>query len=125
MPHFLVICSSSSRAEKGQEPTGSMGNDSPLAVLSKKPQLLFNYFKQLFAQVTNPPIDPIREDMVMSLESFVGPEKNLLSESPSHCKKLRIKHPVLSIDEFRAIRDIDTNGFRPHGCYIFNLWLYK
>ena len=99
-------------AEKGQEPTGSMGNDSPLAVLSKKPQLLFNYFKQLFAQVTNPPIDPIREDMVMSLESFVGPEKNLLSESPSHCKKLRIKHPVLSIDEFRAIRDIDTNGFK-------------
>ena len=68
-------------AVRGQEPIGSMGNDTTLAVLSDKPQLLFNYFKQLFAQVTNPAIDPLREELVMSLESFVGREKNFLEET--------------------------------------------
>jgi glutamate synthase (NADPH/NADH) large chain len=67
-------------AAKGEEPTGSMGTDTPLACLSDRPQPLFNYFKQLFAQVTNPPIDPIREEMVMSLISYIGTERNILEE---------------------------------------------
>ena len=69
-------------ASKGEEPIGSMGTDTPLACLSDKPQPLFNYFKQLFAQVTNPAIDPIREEMVMSLTSYIGTERNILEETP-------------------------------------------
>ncbi|MFA5338320.1 MAG: glutamate synthase central domain-containing protein, partial [Candidatus Omnitrophota bacterium] len=80
-------------AEEGKEPIGSMGNDAPHAVLSQKPQLLFTYFKQLFAQVTNPAIDPIREELVMSLETYIGPEQNILEETPEHCHKIRIKNP--------------------------------
>ena len=72
-------------AKNGEEPIGSMGNDMPLAVLSERPQLLFNYFKQLFAQVTNPPIDPLREDLVMSLRMTLGAEQNLFEETPEHC----------------------------------------
>ncbi len=75
-------------AEKGEEPVGSMGTDTPLACLSDKPQPLFHYFKQLFAQVTNPPIDPIREEMVMSLISYIGTERNILDETPQHCHTL-------------------------------------
>src|SRR5256714_7654129 len=71
-------------AAKGEEPVGSMGTDTPLACLSDKPQPLFNYFKQLFAQVTNPPIDPIREEMVMSLISYIGTERNILDETPEN-----------------------------------------
>ena len=71
-------------AEEAKEPVGSMGNDVPHAVLSKNPQLLYTYFKQLFAQVTNPAIDPIREELVMSLMSFVGAQKNILDETPEH-----------------------------------------
>ncbi len=82
--------------ENGQEPIGSMGNDTPPAVLSQQPRSLFWYFKQLFAQVTNPPIDPYRENLVMSLMTFVGQERNLLSESPEHCQQLRLKQPVLT-----------------------------
>ena len=74
----------------GREPTGSMGNDTPLAVLSESPQLVFAYFKQLFAQVTNPPIDPIREAFVMTLRTTLGPENNLFEESPLHCQKLQL-----------------------------------
>ncbi len=82
-------------ADKGEEPIGSMGTDTPLACLSDKPQPLFNYFKQLFAQVTNPPIDPIREEMVMSLISYIGTERNILDETPQHCHTLRAaaSHP--------------------------------
>ena len=92
---------------QGQEATGSMGNDTPLAVLSDKPQLLYHYFKQLFAQVTNPAIDSIREELVMSMEVTLGRELNLLSESPGHCKKLKIKHPILSLQEMEKIRSLD------------------
>src|SRR6185295_13569775 len=82
-------------AVNGEEPVGSMGTDTPLACLSDKPQPLFNYFKQLFAQVTNPPIDPIREEMVMSLISYIGTERNILDEKPINCHTLRIEHPLL------------------------------
>ncbi len=99
-------------AETGQEPVGSMGNDIPPAVISKKPQLLYTYFKQLFAQVTNPAIDPIREEVVMSLESFIGPEKNILQESSDHCNKLHIKYPVLTDLELEKIRQIKNKGFK-------------
>jgi len=96
-------------AINGQEPIGSMGNDAPLAVLSDTPQLLFSYFKQLFAQVTNPAIDPYRESLVMSLMSYVGKEGNLLSESPDHCKQLKLTHPILSNDDLRNIRSSAQN----------------
>ena len=99
-------------AEDGKEPIGSMGNDTPHAVLSKKPQLLYGYFKQLFAQVTNPAIDPIREKMVMSLQSFVGPEKNLLEEGLGHCHKLKVKSPVLTNEETDKIREAGISGLR-------------
>ncbi len=78
-------------AANGQEPVGSMGTDTPLAVLSDKSPLLFQYFKQLFAQVTNPPVDPIREEMVMSAETTIGCEQNLFEETPLHCRQLRLK----------------------------------
>jgi len=93
-------------AEEGKEPTGSMGDDTPPAVLSKGPRLLFDYFKQLFAQVTNPAIDPIREDLVMTLASYLGREKNLLEESPAHCQRLKVKRPVLTDEESDKIRRI-------------------
>ncbi len=80
-------------AADGQEPVGSMGTDTPLACLSDKPQPLFNYFKQLFAQVTNPAIDPIREELVMSLTSFIGTERNILDETPQHCHTLKLHAP--------------------------------
>jgi len=96
----------------GHEPVGSMGNDTPHAVLSAKPQLLYDYFKQLFAQVTNPAIDPIREEIVMSLESYVGPQKNMLGETPGHCHKLSVKTPVLTDEQLEKIRGIKVNSFR-------------
>jgi glutamate synthase domain-containing protein 2/glutamate synthase domain-containing protein 1/glutamate synthase domain-containing protein 3 len=99
-------------AEKGVEPIGSMGNDTPHAVLSARPQLLYAYFKQLFAQVTNPPIDPIREELVMSLESYIGPEKNLLDETADHCHRLHVKRPILANEELLKIRYIKFNGFK-------------
>ncbi len=83
-------------AARGQEAVGSMGNDAALAVLSERPQLLFAYFKQRFAQVTNPPIDPLREALVMSLMSFVGRQRNLLDETPEHCRQLKLHHPILT-----------------------------
>ncbi len=96
----------------GYEPVGSMGNDAPLAVLSNKPQLLFHYFKQLFAQVTNPPLDAIREELVTSVDTSIGPEQDLFAETPSHCRQLRIPRPVLSNGELARIRALDRPGLR-------------
>src|SRR5450432_4193785 len=95
-------------ASKGEEPIGSMGTDTPLACLSDKPQPLFNYFKQLFAQVTNPPIDPIREEMVMSLISYIGSERNILEEAPENCHMLRLAHPLLSNRELEKLRRVSN-----------------
>ena len=83
-------------ASRGQEAVGSMGNDAALAVLSDRPQLLFSYFKQLFAQVTNPPIDPLREELVMSVMNFIGRVRNILDETPEHFRQLRLHHPILT-----------------------------
>jgi glutamate synthase (NADPH) large chain len=93
-------------AEKGEEPVGSMGTDTPLACLSDKPQPLFNYFKQLFAQVTNPPIDPIREEMVMSMISYIGTERNILDETPLHCHTLKLPHPILTNMHLEKLRRV-------------------
>jgi glutamate synthase domain-containing protein 2/glutamate synthase domain-containing protein 1/glutamate synthase domain-containing protein 3 len=93
-------------AAKGEEPVGSMGTDTPLACLSDQPQLLFNYFKQLFAQVTNPPIDPIREEMVMSLISYIGTERNILEETPRNCHTLKLPQPVLTNRELEQLRRV-------------------
>jgi len=99
-------------ATEGKEPIGSMGTDVPLAVLSDQPQHLSNYFKQLFAQVTNPPIDPIRERLVMSLATFAGSNGNLLVEDPLDCHNVALKHPVLTNHELEKIRSIDTGIFQ-------------
>ncbi|WP_026763261.1 glutamate synthase large subunit [Sediminibacterium salmoneum] len=96
----------------GKEPIGSMGNDAPLAVLSNKPQHLSSYFKQLFAQVTNPPIDPIREKMVMSLATFAGSNGNLLVEEATACHSVALQHPILNNHELEKIRSIDTGVFQ-------------
>lgn len=98
-------------AERGLEPIGSMGDDTPHAILSNRPRHIYSYFKQLFAQVTNPPIDPIREELVMSLDSYLGPEKNILGETPEHCHKLLVNNPILTDEELGKIRDIKVNGF--------------
>src|SRR5215218_1968858 len=98
----------------GKEPIGSMGTDVPLAVLSDQPQHLSSYFKQLFAQVTNPPIDPIRERLVMSLSNFSGSNGNLLVEDPLSCHSVALKHPVLTNHELEKIRSIDTGIFQAH-----------
>jgi glutamate synthase (NADPH/NADH) large chain len=99
-------------AVDGKEPIGSMGTDTPLAVLSDQPQHISSYFKQLFAQVTNPPIDPIRERMVMSLATFVGNNDNLLEEDPRHCHTVALKHPILTSTELEKLRSIDTGIFQ-------------
>ncbi len=99
-------------ALEAKEPVGSMGTDIPLAVLSDQPQHLTSYFKQLFAQVTNPPIDPIRERLVMSLATFVGNNGNLLDEDPKHCHTLALKQPILVSKELEKIRSIDTGIFQ-------------
>ena len=98
-------------AVNGQEPIGSMGNDTPLAVLSERPKLLFNYFKQLFAQVTNPAIDPLREGLVMSLMVFTGKKRNILSETPQHCQQLKLPHPVLSNEDVERLRCVTREDF--------------
>ncbi|MDO8992845.1 MAG: glutamate synthase central domain-containing protein, partial [Daejeonella sp.] len=96
----------------GKEAVGSMGTDTPLAVFSDRPQHLANYFKQLFAQVTNPPIDPIRERLVMSLAGFMGNNGNILDEDEMHCHCVALPHPVLSNIELEKIRSIDTGSFQ-------------
>ena len=93
-------------AVNAQEAVGSMGNDTPLAVLSDRPQLLFNYFKQLFAQVTNPPIDPIREELVMSSVTSIGPGRNIFEETPEHCHQLEVQSPILTNDQIAQIKEI-------------------
>ncbi len=99
-------------AVNGQEPVGSMGNDTPLAVLSDRPKLLFNYFKQLFAQVTNPPIDPLREGLVMSLMMFTGKKLNILQETPQHCRQLKLPHPVLTNEDIERLRTVSRDDFK-------------
>ncbi len=99
-------------AETGSEPDGSMGNDTPLAVLSDRPQLVFNYFKQLFAQVSNPPLDAIREGLVTSLEITLGSEGNLLDETPSQCRQLKLPHPILTDADLERIRRIDVGSIK-------------
>ncbi|KAF2146077.1 uncharacterized protein K452DRAFT_294685 [Aplosporella prunicola CBS 121167] len=93
-------------AADSKEALGSMGNDAPLACLARQPRLLYEYFRQLFAQVTNPPIDPIREAVVMSLEAYVGPQGNLLEMDETQCHRLLLPSPVLSIEEFNALKGI-------------------
>jgi glutamate synthase domain-containing protein 2/glutamate synthase domain-containing protein 1/glutamate synthase domain-containing protein 3 len=99
-------------AKNGIEPLGSMGNDVPLAVLSERPQLLYNYFKQLFAQVTNPPIDAIREELVTSTEVMIGSEQNLLEPRPENCRQIKLKTPILSNEELEKLRHLNRLYFR-------------
>ena len=96
-------------AESGLEPTGSMGDDIPLAILSKRPRLLYDYFRQLFAQVTNPPLDAIREKLVTALSTTIGREHNLFAETPVHCRQLHLPHPILTPADTAAIRTSDHN----------------
>jgi glutamate synthase (NADPH/NADH) large chain len=99
-------------AIEGQEPVSSMGNDTPLAVMSDKPQRLFNYFRQHFAQVTNPPIDPIREGLVMSLTNYIGSvSRNLLVESGSHCKLIKFRSPIVTNTDLGKIKNLDQDQF--------------
>ena len=99
-------------AESGYEAVGSMGNDAPLAVLSIENQLLFNYFKQLFAQVTNPPLDAIREELVTSLGAFIGSEQNLFSETPLHCRQLKLRSPIVDNEDMGKVKELDLPGLR-------------
>ena len=100
-------------ATAGAEPIGSMGTDTPLAGLSQRPRLLYDYFTELFAQVTNPPLDAIREEMVTSLASAVGPEQNLLAPGPASCRQVVIPHPVIANDELAKIWHINADGDLP------------
>jgi glutamate synthase (NADPH/NADH) large chain len=97
---------------EARDPLGSMGNDSALACLSDKSRMIYDYFKQLFAQVTNPPIDSIREEVVMSLTCFIGPERNLLETTPEHVHRLELQHPIISNDELANIKTLDRDGWR-------------
>src|SRR6266540_7467953 len=100
-------------ARTGAEPIGSMGTDTPIAVLSDRPRLLFDYFAQLFAQVTNPPLDAIREELVTSLSSSLGPEGNLLEPGPASCRQVVLPYPVLTNDELAKLRHINLDGDMP------------
>src|SRR4051794_26469179 len=100
-------------AKAGAEPIGSMGTDTPIAALSDRPRLLFDYFAQLFAQVTNPPLDAIREELVTSLSSSLGPESNLLNPSPASCRQVVIPFPVITNDELAKLRHINLDGDMP------------
>ncbi|HEU5456090.1 MAG TPA: glutamate synthase-related protein, partial [Nocardioides sp.] len=100
-------------ANTGAEPIGSMGTDSPIAALSDKPRLLFDYFSQLFAQVTNPPLDAIREELVTSLAGTIGPEANLLEPAPASCRQVVLPFPVISNDDLAKIRHINRDGDMP------------
>jgi len=99
-------------ATKAKEAIGSMGNDTPLAVLSDKPQLLYNYFKQLFAQVTNPPLDGIREEIITDISLAIGGDRNIFDITPEHAKKLRIQNPVISNDDLDKIKNVDHPDFK-------------
>ncbi len=95
-----------------RDPVGSMGNDSALACLSDSPRMIYDYFKQLFAQVTNPAIDSIREEVIMSLECYIGPEENLLAATPEHCHRLLVDHPILTNEELAALAHINFAGWQ-------------
>ena len=95
-----------------RDPLGSMGNDAALAVMSDKPRMLYDYFKQRFAQVTNPPIDSIREEVIMALGCFIGPEQNLLQSEPENAHRLHVPHPILSNDELASVKAMDHRGWR-------------
>ena len=99
-------------AKEGVDPVGAMGTDIPLAVLSDKPQLLYNYFKQLFAQVTNPPIDAIREEIITSTETMMGSEGNLINPVPESCRQIKIKTPVIDNSQLEKLRNIEQEGFK-------------
>lgn len=99
-------------ARDGSEPTGSMGNDAALAILSEKPQLLYNYFKQLFAQVTNPAIDPIREELVMSLMTFIGNQRNILDEKPQHAHLVKMKTPIITDEDLERLKTAALESFK-------------
>ncbi|HEV2319406.1 MAG TPA: glutamate synthase large subunit, partial [Verrucomicrobiae bacterium] len=99
-------------ASDGVQPLGSMGTDTPLAVLSNKPQLLYNYFKQLFAQVTNPPIDPIREEIITSTATMAGGRGGLLNPTPESCRLIKLKHPILTNEELEKLRAVDGTTFK-------------
>jgi glutamate synthase (NADPH/NADH) large chain len=99
-------------AQQGEEPLGSMGTDTSLAALSDRPRLLYDYFKQSFAQVTNPPLDAIREELVTSMESTIGPEGNLLDPRPESCRQIKIKYPIIDNDQVAKLRHVYDPGFR-------------
>src|SRR3990172_8158781 len=99
-------------ALNGEEPVGSMGTDTPLACLSDRPQLLFHYFKQLFAQVPHPPIDSIREELVMSLLRCIGQARNILDETPAHCHMLRLPQPLLTNRDLEKLRSVHRGELR-------------
>src|SRR5258705_13221528 len=99
-------------AKAGEEALGSMGTDTPLAVLSDRAPSLFNYFKQLFAQVTNPPLDAIREELVTSMSTALGPERNLLKPEPESCRMIKILSPIIDNDDLAKLRHINLPGFR-------------
>lgn len=99
-------------AKDGVDPIGAMGTDTPLAVLSDKPQILYNYFKQLFAQVTNPPIDAMREEIITGTETFLGSEGNLIDPEPYSCRQLKVKKPILTNSELAKLKDIQASGFQ-------------
>jgi len=100
------------KAAKGAEPIGSMGTDGALAVLSNRSRLLYDYFKQLFAQVTNPPLDGIREELVTQVSTAIGPEKNLLNPTPDSCRQISLSSPVLTNEELARVRDMNMPGFK-------------
>lgn len=106
--HFMLV----PMIEESRDPVGSMGNDAALAFLSNQPRMIFDYFKQLFAQVTNPAIDSIREEVVMSLECYIGPERNLLDVTPEHAHRLLISHPILTNAELAKIAAMDHLGWK-------------
>jgi glutamate synthase (NADPH/NADH) large chain len=112
-------------ARAGAEPIGSMGTDTPIAVLSQRPRLLFDYFTQLFAQVTNPPLDAIREELVTSLDTSIGPEPNLLSATPAHCRQLILDFPVIDNDELAKIVHINADGDLPGYATVIVKGLYR
>ena len=97
-------------ARAGAEPIGSMGTDTPVAVLSDRPRLIFDYFTQLFAQVTNPPLDAIREELVTSLGTITGPEQNLLDPGPASCRQIVLPYPVIDDNDLAKIVHINDDG---------------
>ncbi|MGD9216290.1 MAG: glutamate synthase large subunit, partial [Desulfobacteraceae bacterium] len=99
-------------AQQGKEPLGSMGDDTPPAILSRRPRLLYDYFKQLFAQVTNPPLDGIRESLVTALNLYIGPEQNILDETPNHCRRIKLSSPILTASQLNELRANTIDGIK-------------